>query len=317
MLEANHIRDAIFVRITLIYNPSAGSDDQPDAEELVSLIRRHGHAVLYEPGDEKTWAAVLDKPADAIVVAGGDGTVGGTAKRLIGRAIPLAPLPLGTANNISTTLGLTECTLDEIVEGWASGEVRNFDAGVATGPWGSRYFLEAFGVGLFARTIPAADRSKTMKRLSDPEEKVRYAVQMLRDRLHKCPPHRLDMTLDGRKLSGDYVLFEAMNMEFVGPNLYLAPDMDPDDGMLDVVLVTASERDALEEPLDNWKEGEPHVPDLPRVRASSVGMEWTGFEVHIDDEAWPPEGEKVESANTHIELNVEHDAVHFLAPRAA
>ena len=140
---------------------------------------------------------------------------------------------------------------------------------------------------------------------------------MLRDRLHECPPHRLDMTLDGRKLAGDYVLFEAMNMEFVGPNLYLAPDMDPDDGMLDVVLVTAAERDALEEPLDNWKEGESHVPDLPRVRASSVALEWTGFAVHIDDEAWPPEGEKVESANTQIELAVEHDAVHFLAPRAA
>ena len=305
------------MRITLIFNPAAGTDDQPDADDLLALLRRHGHDVLYEPGDKNTWAAALDKPADAIVVAGGDGTVGGTAKKLIGRAIPLAPLPLGTANNISTTLGIAGLTLDEIVDGWAHGALRNFDAGVATGPWGSRYFLEAFGVGLFARTIPVADRNKTLKKLTDADEKVRYAVQMLRDRLHRCPPHRLDMTLDGRKVSGDYVLFEAMNMEFVGPNLYLAPDMDPDDGMLDVVLVTAAERDALEEPLDNWKEGEAHVPDLPRIRAGAVGMEWTGFEVHIDDEAWPPEGEKIESANTRIELKVEHDAVHFLAPPVA
>ena len=303
------------MRITLVYNPSAGSDDQPDADELVGLLRRHGHQVLYDPGDAKTWAAALDKPADLIVVAGGDGTVGGTAKKLIGRDVPLAPLPLGTANNISTTLGLTDYSLDAIVDGWAHGERRTFDAGVATGPWGSRYFMEAFGIGLFARTIPVADRNKTLKKLTDTDDKIRYALQMLHDRLHECPAYRLGLALDGRELTGDYVLFEAMNMEFVGPNLYLAPDMDPDDGMLDVVLVTAAERDELEEGLENWKEGELHVPDLPRVRAASVEMEWTGFAVHIDDEAWPPEGDKPTPSKTLIELNVEHDAVQFFAPR--
>jgi diacylglycerol kinase family enzyme len=278
-------------------------------------MRRHGHAVRYQSGKDPAWTAVLDEPAALFVVAGGDGTVGRVAKKTIGRDLPLAPLPLGTANNISKTLGVTELTLDEIVDGWAHAKVLSFDAGVATGPWGSRYFMEAFGVGLFARTLPVADRSKTLKNLTDADAKVRTAVKMLRDRLHDCPHHRLDMTLDGRHLSGDYVLFEAMNMEFVGPNLYLAPDMDPDDGMLDVVLVTAAERDALEEPLDNWKDGEDHVPDLPRIRAASVELEWTGYPVHIDDEAWPPEGDEMENASkTKIELDVEHDAVKFVAP---
>ena len=303
------------MRITLIHNPGAGDDDQPDGQELSALMRRHGHAVRYQSGRDKTWTAVLDEPADLIVVAGGDGTVGRVSKKMIGRDLPLAPLPLGTANNISKTLGITELTLDEIVDGWAQARVLSFDAGVATGPWGSRYFMEAFGMGLFARTMPVADRSQTLKNLDDADEKVRFAVGMLRDRLHACPPHRLDMTLDGKPLSGDYVLFEAMNMAFVGPNLYLAPDMDPDDGMFDVVLVTAQERDALEEPLDNWQDGEHHVPDLPCINASSVGIAWTGYPVHIDDEAWPPEGETVEAApNARIELNVEHDAVRFVAP---
>lgn len=305
------------MRITLIHNPGAGDDDQPDAEALSSLLRRHGHTVRYQPGHDQTWMAALEEPADLIVVAGGDGTVGRVAKKMIGRKLLLAPLPLGTANNISKTLGLTELKLEEIVEAWANGECRSFDAGIANGPWGSRYFMEAFGVGLFARTIPAADRSKTLKKLTDADEKVRYALQMLRDRLHECPPHRLHIALDGRKRSGDYVLFEAMNMEFVGPNLYLAPGMDSDDGMFDIVLVTTAERDALEASLKNWKEGELHVPDLPSIRASAVELEWTGFAVHIDDEAWPPEGEKIESANTRIELNVEHDAVQFFAPRGA
>ena len=303
------------MRITLIHNPGAGDDDQPDRDELSALMRRHGHSVRYQSGTDKTWPAVLDEPTDLIVVAGGDGTVGRVAKKMIGRDLPLAPLPLGTANNISKTLGLTELTLDEIVEAWADGERRTFDAGIANGPWGSRYFMEAFGVGLFARTIPAADRSKTLKDMDDAEDKVRYAVKMLRDRLHDCPRHRLDMTLDGKHLAGDYVLFEAMNMAFVGPNLYLAPDLDPGDGMFDVVLVTAAERDALEEPLENWQDGEHHVPDLPCIKASSVALEWTGYPVHIDDEAWPAEGENKHTPMTRIELSVEHDAVRFFAPR--
>ena len=54
------------------------------------------------------------------------------------------------ANNISRTLGLLDYSIDEIVAGWTSLQRVTFDAGVATGPWGSRYFLEGFGIGLFA-----------------------------------------------------------------------------------------------------------------------------------------------------------------------
>jgi diacylglycerol kinase (ATP) len=303
------------VRISLIHHPGAGDDDQPDAEALSRVLRRHGHAVRYQSADVDTWSAVLDESADLIVVAGGDGTVGRVAKKLIGRKLTLAPLPLGTANNISKTLGLADRTLDEIVVGWENGERTRFDAGIANGPWGSRYFMEAFGIGLFACTIPVADRNETLKNLDGADAKVAYALDMLRDRLHECPHHRLEMMLDGEPRAGDYVLFEAMNTAFVGPNLHLAPEMHPADGMLDLVLVTADERHTLEEPLENWRDGEHHVADLPRVRASTIELEWSGFEVHIDDEVWPRKDADAAPAAGRIEIRVERDALEFLAPR--
>jgi diacylglycerol kinase family enzyme len=303
------------VRVTLIHNPGAGDDDQPSAEALQQLLLRHGHAVRYQSAGDKTWPAALDQPADLVAVAGGDGTVGRVAKKLIGRDMALAPLPLGTANNISRTLGLTELTLDEMVDSWHYGRRITFDIGVANGPWGTRYFVEAMGVGLFACAIPAADENKTLAKLKEADAKVAYAIGMLRERLRRCAPHPLQMTLDGRSFSGEYVLFEAMNMEFVGPNLYLAPDMRPDDGLLDVVLVTTSDRDKLHESLANWQEGDLHPPDLPRYRASRVDLEWSGFDVHLDDEAWPPEGSEQQPALDRIELKVERDALEFLAPR--
>lgn len=308
-------RDAKIVRVILLHHPGAGDDDQPDAKALEALVRGAGHEVLYQSADDATWAAVLDEPADVVAVAGGDGTVGRVAKKLIGRNIPIAPLPFGTANNISKTLGLTELTLQEIIAGWDAARHLSFDAGVAQGPWGSRYFIEAFGVGLFARAITVADENKTLAKLKDADAKVAYAQQMLKDRLARSSPHELKLTLDGKDMSGDYVLFEAMNMEFVGPNLYLAPDIMPADGRLDVVLVTTAERDKLKKSLENWKQGDLVHPELPRYRAKKIELEWNGFEVHFDDEAWPADKEEPPQL-THIDLTVEHDAISFLAPYA-
>lgn len=308
--------DAKIVRVTLLHNEEAGDGDKPDGETLCDLIRGAGHQVLYQPCSADDWAAVLERPADVIAVAGGDGTVGRIAKKLIGRKTPVAPLPYGTANNISKTLGLTELTLEEIVGGWERARRIAFDVGVARGPWGARYFIEGAGVGLFARTIASADENRTLKSLEDADAKLAYALMMLRERLASCKPHALRLRLDGRDASGEYVLFEAMNMEFVGPNLYLAPDVRPADGLLDVVLVTPAERDKLQESLETWQDGELEHPHLPARRVSAIELEWSGFEVHLDDEAWPADGEKA-APPAQIELTVEREALTFLAAAPA
>jgi len=308
-----HTRDAIFVLITLLHNPGAGDDDQPDGKALQSIIRAAGHEVRYQPCKDDSWTSVLEEPADLVAVAGGDGTVGRVAKKLIGRDIPVAPLPLGTANNISKTLGLADLPLVEIVAGWKRARHVSFDAGIAKGPWGSRYFMEAFGVGLFACTMPIADESRKLKSLKDADARVAHALGLLRRRLEDCPSHALALRLDGKDVSGDYVLLETMNMVFVGPNLYLAPDLDPDDGMLDVVVVTSAERDKLHDSLATWQEGRLEHPRLTSHRARLIQLEWTGFEVHFDDEAWPKDDDEP-PALTHIEVTVEHDALKFVAP---
>jgi diacylglycerol kinase (ATP) len=304
------------VRVSLIHHPAAGDDDQPDASTLEQLLKRHGYAVRYQSADDELWAAVLDEPADVIAVAGGDGTVGRVAKKLIGRDIPLAPLPLGTANNIARTLGLTEFSLDDVVASWHNAQRITFDVGIANGPWGARYFVEAMGIGLFACTISDADQSGKLSSLKDADAKIAYAIAMLRRRLERCPSHRLELTLDARTVSGDYVLFEAMNMEFVGPNLYLAPDMQPDDGLLDLVLVTTHDRQALQRSLASWQSGELYAPDLGRHRVGHIGLDWTGFEVHFDDEAWPSDPGADKPQRGRIDVGVERNALHFIAPHA-
>lgn len=301
------------MRVTLIHNEGAGDEEQPDGEKLTRLIEAAGHQVRYQAWEDETWKSALEPPADLIAVAGGDGTVGRVARALVGREVPLAPIPLGTANNIAKTLGLTDLAVADIVRGWENAGRIQFDVGVAKGPWGSRYFVEAAGVGLFARSIPEAKPQREASSAESADEKVAREVARLREQLHSCRPYRLALKLDGRDVSGEYVLFEAMNMSFVGPNLFLAPHIDPGDGRFDVVLVTSAERDALYAALAKWERGELKRADLVTRTASSIELEWAGFEVHLDDEAWPEKGDATRPP-ARIELTVESTALTFLAP---
>src|SRR5262249_61072305 len=87
--------------------------------------------------------------------AGGDGTVHKTAWDIMDSGIPLAILPLGTANNLARSLGFTG-SVDEILQSVHCGKSRPFDVGVARRSSRPGYFLEAAGGGVFADHLPLA-----------------------------------------------------------------------------------------------------------------------------------------------------------------
>ena len=67
---------------------------------------------------------ILESHADLVVAAGGDGTVATAARVLAGRKIPLAILPLGTANNIARSLN-SDGPLDTLVASWGHTEAQS------------------------------------------------------------------------------------------------------------------------------------------------------------------------------------------------
>jgi diacylglycerol kinase family enzyme len=301
------------VRVTLIHNPGAGKHGKEELDKLLELIREAGHEVRYQSARDDDWVKALDQPADLVAVAGGDGTVSRVAKRLVGRGIALAPLPAGTANNISTTLGLVGRPLEELVRGWKDARRMKLDVGVAQGPWGRRYFVEGFGVGLFAHTIPLVDSSPELQKIEQPKDKVVFALQKLKDRLDHSPVVSLEAALDGEDVSGDYVMFEALNIPYVGPNLFLAPDSKPGDGQFDLVMVTEAERERLGQYLLHWQENKARLAVLPSRQGRELRIEWTGFRVHLDDEFWPEDESEAEGSGV-IEVRIQAAAVEVLAP---
>src|SRR5207244_757183 len=146
----------------------------PGGERLKNLVRAEGHEVLYRSSKDDHWASILERPADLIAVAGGDGTVGRVAKRIAGRGVPLTVLPMGTANNIARTLGLADVPVERLIAGWKHARRVRFDIGTARGPWGSSRFIEGVGLGLFAWTLPEADASWTLENLDQADAKIAY-----------------------------------------------------------------------------------------------------------------------------------------------
>jgi diacylglycerol kinase (ATP) len=179
----------------------------------------------------------LEKKTDLIVIAGGDGTITEVMTKLPDRSVPVALLPLGTANNIARSLGVAG-TPQELVETWKLANTRPLDVGMVKASWGTSRFLEGFGVGLFAEFLKAADKREKGKGADN----LRKGRALLEKWVKTAKPIDISITIDGKALNGEFLGVEVMNVPFTGPALPLAAKANIADGRLDIVCFDADRR---------------------------------------------------------------------------
>jgi diacylglycerol kinase family enzyme len=264
---------------------------------------------------QKKWKKALKESCDIVAVAGGDGTVGRVARHLIGGRKPIAILPTGTANNIATTLGLSDQPLHQLINGWNTAPLVNFDAGVAAGPWGSECFIEGFGVGLLAEAIAQLQKSKRGN-VTGSVRKTKgtgSALSILERKLTRVSVKEMIVLLDGEDFSGDYILVETLNTRYIGPNLKLVPNADVSDGLFDVVFVAAHDRSELRRYLAALNSGKSARPNLRIRRCRRLEIEVEGSSVHIDDTCWPEDDEDtIPSGSRSMDIRIQKAALFFL-----
>lgn len=295
-----------------MHNPGAGRQGEDDAERLQEFLADHGYNVRYQSTKADDWKQALKRDTDLVVIAAGDGTVARVTRRMVGRGVPVALLPSGTANNIARTLGLIEKPFEELVRGWQQGRRVRLDVGVAAGPWGERYFVEGLGLGIFAELLAGSKANK--RKLKKRKDAVENALGRLRDVAERSKPIDVVARLDGKDISGRYLMLEALNLRYVGPNLHLAHDSQPGDGQFDVVLVTEEERDRVVHYLDHWQENRERLAMLPSLRGKRLELEWPGFPLHIDDKLYPRAKAKPSEVAGLVEARLDGDTVEFLLP---
>jgi diacylglycerol kinase (ATP) len=308
------------MRVSIIHNPGSGAL-AVDGPELIAAAREAGHQVTYAcTADEDAVAARLTDPGDLVAIAGGDGTIRNIATRLIGRDVPITLLPTGTANNIGRTLGIVGPPRD-LIAGWDQGTLVPFDTGVVRGASRPYPLLEGMGFGPIAVAIAALSSLTDAEARADfTEDELRRDLKVLREVLADYPVHPCQVTLDGRDLSGDYILVEAMNIRSVGANVELAPDASVSDGHFDLILMTDDDRGALRDYLTTRIGGAPARLTLPTHRGRHVELSWHGSRVHIDDQVWPNERDAsggfawTRDGRVELEVLVSPSALQVLTP---
>lgn len=279
------------MRVTIIQNPGSG-EQALTGPDLVAAVHAAGHQPTYaSTSDQAAVATALAADADLIAIAGGDGTMRNVAARLIGHNVPVTLIPTGTANNVGKTLGITGEPLD-LIAGWQSGRLVPFDTGIVRGAVPPCPLLEGMGFGPIAVTIAALSPLTAAEATAAwTGDEVRRDLKVLREVLADYPVHDCHVTVDGRDLSGAYLLVEVMNIRSVGPNVVLAPGADVSDGLFDLVLLSEGHRPALRDYLTARLDGKDPILDVPSVRGRHITLSWRGSRVHVDDQVWPHESD--------------------------
>jgi diacylglycerol kinase (ATP) len=289
------------VNVVVFYNKKAGSS--PEADEIRTTIERHGHHVVDLIEKKRGVERLFDRASDLIVAVGGDGTVASVAREVAGHGVPLAVLPLGTANNIAFSLGCV-ASMDELIDHWARADARHADLGMARGPWGERRFVEGVGGGLVARSIAAID-AQPLDSSHEPDHRLELAIGGYLNVLAQLDAGPWSLRLDGERLDGEFLLVEVLNMKSLGPNFVVSEAADAFDGAFTVALAREEDRDELVAYWQARMAGESARLELETRTAATVVLD-AGSDLHLDDSlfAWPESGS--------VELRVEPGVLHVL-----
>jgi diacylglycerol kinase family enzyme len=183
-----------------------------------------------------------------VLIAGGDGTVSRAACELSGWQVPLSVVPLGTANNTALTLKVPE-RAKKLTKRLELTERIPFDLGTLSDGAVRRRFAEAVGWGVFPETVACAKRAKN-KRLGSKrsaEQTLRHDRKLFRAAVQRAQKRFYGIEIDGRDVSGEYIMVEVMNVPLLGPRLLLSERSVPGDGQFELLLVGEAERHLLDE----------------------------------------------------------------------
>jgi diacylglycerol kinase family enzyme len=123
--------------------------------EVEAKIRKAFERSLIVEFDPKMDIDKLVRPTGMVVVAGGDGTIGWTVRRLADTKHPVGIISMGTFNNFAKSLHLPTA-IDAAIRVIKEGKPHPITLGRLNGT----IFLEAAAIGLFGVTIAAGESAK-------------------------------------------------------------------------------------------------------------------------------------------------------------
>lgn len=211
-------------RALLIVNPNA-RNGRGYGTEIRSALERSGLQLIEKnPLDGETISDVIfrERDCDLVIVGGGDGSLNAAAKGLMETGLPLAILPLGTANDFARTIGIPADPL-EAARRLLSYEVQPIDLGEVNG----HLYFNVASIG-FSAELAQQLSSAAKKKWGKFGYAIVAARILMRSELFTAYLEHDGMTEKIRTLQ-----VSVGNGKFYGGGMAVEKDATVDDGKLD------------------------------------------------------------------------------------
>jgi YegS/Rv2252/BmrU family lipid kinase len=215
----------------VVYNPTAGARRRRRVQAVLDGLARHSVRTTLLRTERRGDAEEAARQAghggfDLVVAAGGDGTVNEVANGLARSeaAVPMAFLPLGTANVLAAEIGL-QAKPAAVVAMIVAGRTRPIRLGVVDG----RHFVLMASAGLDSAVVQGVDLA--LKRATG---KFAYGIEAVRQAL-AYPFPELTASIDGVDHAARMVV--VCKARCYGGPFLAAPQADLSDDLLQVVLL--------------------------------------------------------------------------------
>ena len=223
-------------KLMLIINPAAGRGgcklNLPDALHL--LDQGGFRTTLFFTagrGDATRFAAEHGGEYDTVACVGGDGTLSEVLAGLMRLENPpqLGYIPMGTANDVATTLDLPKNDTVGAARRILEGTPHPFDVG-GFGEDGFFAYIAAFGAFTEVSYATPQNQKKALGHLA-------YILEGMKD-IPQIKPLPVRVETDDRVLEGEYIFGAVSNSTSLGGVLSLDPELvDMADGIFEIFLV--------------------------------------------------------------------------------
>ena len=225
------------MNVTLSVNPIAGNKAFRSVGEIEDLLKEKADLTTFvtrKRGDALSFAKELSG-ADLIIVAGGDGTINEVINGMLtsGRPgqdrIPLAIIPVGTANVLAKETGVPE-NIEGAVNLALSGNLRKISLGKING----HYFMLMAGIGFDGETVFGVNGS--LKKISG---KFAYVMSGVKTLIRFNLP-LITIKTSGGEMKGHTAVIS--NVRCYGGHQYVTPEASITEPVLDICMFKGKTR---------------------------------------------------------------------------
>jgi YegS/Rv2252/BmrU family lipid kinase len=230
--------------VVFVVNPASANGSTgkrwPEIAHRAAELGLAGESLLSErPGHARELARrAAEEGARLVVAVGGDGTVNEVANGLLaveGERPELAVIARGTGTDFVRHFRIPT-KLEGAVDVALSGATRTIDAGRITyrswsGEDEEAYFVNSASAGMSGAV---AQRANSSSKALGGKASFLYATLAVFARWHAS---EMEVEVDDERRAG--LLYDAIvaNCRYLGGGMAMTPDAEPDDGLLDVLVI--------------------------------------------------------------------------------